>query len=339
MLDIKGVNERTDLDEWLAERHLNGHWNGMGERAKFTPYVWRWDDIYTGLMKAAEVVPMDDTGRRTIQLRVPSLGDRMSNTIHMSVQCVMPGEIAKAHRHIAAAVRFVLKGQPGCDTVVEGEPFAMREGDLVTTPNWTWHDHYNRSDEPMIWLDGLDVRLASIGKMLGEEFSQDTQPIEKPAGYSAQAMGRARPSWLKSEHPTPPFRYPWEETYATLMTLKAQETEGDPHDGIRLLYTHPLNGGPTLPTFACELQLLQPKQQTASHRHICTTIYQVFRGAGSTTVDGEKLEWSQGDIFVVPPWTWHSHENRVDQDTILYSMSDWPAMTALGLFREEDAPA
>jgi len=333
------VQNVSGLDEWLKERHLNGHWRGMGERPEFRPYLWKWADIYDGLMKATELVPMDDTPRRTIQLRNPSLGDRMSSTIHMSVQCVMPGEIAKAHRHTAAAVRFVIQGEPGADTVVEGEPFPMRSGDLITTPNWTWHDHYNRSDEPVIWLDGLDSRLVSIGQGLQENFPQDQQPIERPAGYSAQTLGRARPSWLQSEHPTPPFRYPWEETYATLMALKAQENEGDPCDGLRLLYTHPLNGGPTLPTFACELQLLQGHQQTAAHRHICTTIYQAFRGSGVTEVDGERLEWSQGDIFVVPPWTWHKHENTQGQDSILYSMSDWPALSALGLYREEAAEA
>ena len=38
----------------------------------------------------------------------------------------------------------------------------MEEGDLITTPNWTWHDHYNGSDESVIWLDGLDVRLLAV---------------------------------------------------------------------------------------------------------------------------------------------------------------------------------
>jgi len=34
----------------------------------------------------------------------------------------------------------------------------MYPGDLVLTPNWTWHDHANDTDEPMIWLDGLTPR-------------------------------------------------------------------------------------------------------------------------------------------------------------------------------------
>jgi len=266
------ITDVNSLDAWLAERHLNGHWRGMESRPPFRPFVWRWNDIYQGLMKAAEVVPMSDTPRRTVQLRNPSLGDRMSETIHMSVQCVMPGEFAKAHHHTAAAIRFVIQGAPGADTVVEGEPFPMRPGDLITTPNWTWHDHYNRSDQPVIWLDGLDSRLVSLGKVLQEDFPQDQQPIERPVGYSAHALARARPAWLARDHPTPPFRYPWEEA---------------------------------------------------------------FRGQGEAEVDGELLEWSQGDIFVIPPWSWHKHGNRAGQDAILFSMSDWPTLSALGLYREE----
>ncbi|HEY3116760.1 MAG TPA: cupin domain-containing protein, partial [Chloroflexota bacterium] len=73
------------------------------------------------------------------------------------------------------------------------------------------------------------------------------------------------------------------------------------------------------------------------HRHNCTTIYHAFRGSGVTQVGDERIEWSQGDILVVPPWTWHHHENRANQDSILYSITDRPALATLGLFREETA--
>jgi 1-hydroxy-2-naphthoate dioxygenase len=325
----------AELDRWLDERNLNGHWKGMGERAEFRPYLWRWSDIHEGLMIACDAVPMDATGRRTIQCRNPSLGDRMSNSIHMSVQCVLPGEVAKAHRHTAAATRFVIQGSPDAATVVQGEPFALETGDLITTPNWSWHDHYNHGSEPVIWLDVLDIRLISTGKMLGEPYSQDQQPIERPTGYTARTLGYVRPTSTTAEQQPPPFRYPWTETSAALTALKESEAEGDPFDGIQLTYTHPLTGGPTLPTFACELQLLAPGRRMQTHRHISTTIYQAFRGEGVTVVDGERLEWSQGDIFVVPPWAWHGHENRSSTDSVLFSVSDWPAMRAMGLHREE----
>lgn len=321
-----------ELDKWLAARNLRGHW-AHGGREEFKPYLWKWADIYEGLTMASELVPMDKTGRRTIQLKNPSLGDRMSNTIHISVQCVLPGEVARAHRHNAAAIRFVIKSSPGAFTVVEGEPVPMEEGDLITTPSSTWHDHYSGAKEPIMWLDGLDIRLVSMGKMFSENFPKEQQPRERPIGYSDHTLGYARPSWIQSEHLTPPFRYPWADTQATLLALK--ESDGDPFDGIHLKYIHPVHGGPTLPTFSCEIQLLRPKEKTRSHRHNSTTIYHAFRGEGITQVGEQRLEWARGDIFVVPPWEWHHHENRLDNDVILFCMTDWPALVALGLYREE----
>ena len=335
-MEIESVSDVQKLDAWLAERNLNGHWSGMaGERLEFQPFLWKWADIRAGLMKATDLVPMEETGRRTIQLRNPSLGGRMSNTIHMSVQCVMPGEVAEAHRHTAAAIRFVIQGVEGAFTVVDGEPFPMGEGDLITTPGWTYHDHVNEGTDPVMWLDVLDVRLVAIGRMLGNAFPETQQPKNKAVGYSSKTLGHVKASWLKSEHPTPAFRYPWTDTQAALEALRASEVEPDPYDGYQLTYTHPINGGPTLPTFACELQMFSPKMETKQHRHISTTIYQVFRGSGATVVGDQRLEWSQGDIFVVPPWSWHHHENPSNSDAVLFSVDDWPALQSLALYREE----
>jgi 1-hydroxy-2-naphthoate dioxygenase len=334
-VEIHEVRDIKQLDSWLAERNLGGHWQGLaGDRLDFKPFLWKWTDIYAALMKATEVVPMHETGRRTIQLRNPTLGGRMSNTIHMSVQAVLPGEVAEAHRHNAAAIRFVIQGVEGAHTVVEGEPVPMATGDLITTPSWTWHDHFNDGADPVIWLDVLDVRLTSIGQMIQERFPEPQQPRTKDVGFSAKTLGHVKASWLPSEHLTPPYRYPWSDTVAALDALRASEVEPDPYDGFQVTFTHPVHGGATLPTFACEIELLPAELKTADHRHISTTIYQAFRGSGVTVAGGERLEWSQGDIFVIPPWTWHHHE-ATDADALLFSVDDWPTLQALGLYREE----
>jgi 1-hydroxy-2-naphthoate dioxygenase len=329
--------ERADLDQRLAGKNLQGFWamerSLHGER-KPKPYLWKWDDIQEALELAAEHVPMDQTGRRAIVLRNPTVEGGITDTLNVSIQLVKPGEIAKAHRHVASAIRFIIQGSPQACTIVEGERFAMEEGDLVTTPNWTWHDHYNGSDKPVVWLDGLDARLVRFLHVgFSEGYHHERQVVEKPDGRMDRLMGYARPSWLKSESVTPPFRYRWAEISPALTALK--ESEGDPFDGIRLQYIDPTNGGPTLLTFSCEIQLLRPREKLRPHRHTSSVVYQVFRGTGATTVEGENLSWERKDVFTIPPWQWHSHENRSGEDAVLFSITDWPALKALGFYREE----
>ena len=54
-----------------------------------------------------------------------------------------------------------------------------------------------------------------------------------------------------------------------------------------------------------------------------------------TRVSANEFNWSQGDIFVVPSWQWHSHDNTSSEDAILFSINDRPSTEALGLYREE----
>ena len=85
-----------------------------------------------------------------------------------------------------------------------------------------------------------------------------------------------------------------------------------------------LNGGPTLPTMSCGIQMLRPGETTGSHRHTSSTVYHVFRGAGATVIDDVRYEWESGDSFTVPLWQFHHHENRLAQPAILFVLSNKP---------------
>jgi gentisate 1,2-dioxygenase len=60
----------------------------------------------------------------------------------------------------------------------------------LITPNWTWHDHANDTDAPMIWLDGLDtplVRLLEAG--FYEQYDEEVQPIGDGEALSSAKYG------------------------------------------------------------------------------------------------------------------------------------------------------
>lgn len=335
-----GNDSLEALNNDMAQKNLGGHWQlGFESYAPYPettvqPYLWKWRDVYESLMRAVDVVNMDQAERRTVRLLNPALRERQAttHTLHVSFQCVKAGEHARTHRHTAAALRFVLKGQ-GAYTTVDGQKCAMAEGDLILTPQLSWHDHTNGSQQPIIWLDGLDIPLVqSLQQLLFEPYPQDAQPIQKTSDEVAFLYGRLRPGAVS---PAPFFHYRWSDAQRDLSALVQAESP-DRFDGYFLEYRNPTTGGAALPTIQCALSLLRPRQETAAHRHTSTVIYHVFRGRGSSFVGEERFDWEAGDSFVVPLWFPHRHLNGSEsEDAVLFSLSDAPVLRALELYREE----
>lgn len=336
----------AEFNNWLAENQLVGYWSRQlseGRRpvpkASFRPFTWKWSTMSRALELAGELVTGEDSLRRDVSYAHPDIkpgpiGGTICHTFSMGVQYVKPGELPPAHRHTMAAMRFVIEGS-GSGTVVDGEDFPMERGDLITTPSMTWHDHYNNSDKPILWLDIVDPQVMGFLQVQKSQlFPKPTQDIVRPAGTSAAEAGIVRPIWTKAgKAQPPPWRYPGAETRRALELLA--EEEGDPFDGVTVRYLNPLTGGPTLPTLTCEMQMLRPKQTTRSHRHTSTVAYHAFQGRGRTIIDGEAFEWEQGDMFIVPLWCAHHHENTSDETSYLFTVSDRAMVEALGLYDEE----
>jgi gentisate 1,2-dioxygenase len=330
------------LNRDMAEKNLGGHWQlGLEGYAPYPettvqPCLWKWKDVHESLMRAGEVVNMEQAERRTVRLLNPALRDRQAttHTIHFSFQYVKQGEHARPHRHTAAAFRFILEGN-GAYTTVNGQKCVMEEGDLILTPQLSWHDHTNDSGKPIIWLDGLDIPLVqSLHQLLFEPYLGDAQPIEKTSEEVGFFYGHARPTVAPAAEF---FHYKWADTYRSLNALlKAASPER--FDGYLLEFRNPLTGGPTMPTIQCAVSLLRPGQETEAHRHTSTVIYHVFRGSGSSFIGDECFNWEAGDSFVVPLWYPHRHSNRAAaEDAILFATSDAPVLKALDLYREEPA--
>lgn len=321
----------------MANHSLSGHWQQRVKPRLLQPSVWRWEEIYACLTEAGEVIRLGaDTGRRTVQLMNPSLQAEKatSRTLQMSVQLVRPGEAAACHRHTAQAIRFVVQGH-GAYTTVEGVQMMMSPGDLILTPGWTWHDHANPSDEPIIWLDGLDVRLATyLDAQFQVNYSNPAQDIRVDSLTANTLLGPTRPPDPPS-FPFPPFHYRWTDTESV---LKAHaNAAGDPFDAILLEYQNPVSGGHTLPTLSCRIQMIRPGERTKSHRHTGVTVYHTVSGRGAVTIDGTRHTIGPRDCFFIPSWQYHHFENSEGSEPfILFSMSDRPVLDALGLYFEEE---
>lgn len=332
MKQAASVDSISLLDRDMAEKNLSGYWRlgmeGLSSEpiTAVEPCLWKWADVHESLLRAGDVISLENSERRVVRLVNPGLDQKhafATHTIQISFQYVKPGENARAHRHTPAALRFVIQGN-GAYTTVNGQQCVMEPGDLILTPKLTWHDHSNDAAEPIIWLDGLDFPLVTaLHQVMQERYSERRQPIEKSSEDCDLARADA-------------FHYKWRDTEPALLALANSPAARNRFDGFVLEYRNPLTNGPTMTTIQCALQLLPAKDATETHRHTSTVIYHVFRGQGATQI-GEKLyEWEQGDSFVVPLWYAHRHLNRSSSnDAILFSMSDAPVLKALDLYREE----
>ena len=123
------------------------------------PCHWKAADIAASLERIGASLKLEAGGaRRTLRLTNPGLEYGTTPTFWASIQYILPGEIATAHRHAATALRFIMDGE-GADTTVDGESYEMNKGDLVLTPSWSFHDHEHKGSTPMVWLDVLDITL------------------------------------------------------------------------------------------------------------------------------------------------------------------------------------
>lgn len=287
------------------------------------------------LMEAGARISAAEAERRVLVLENPGLPGQAATTgsLYAGYQLVLPGEVARAHRHSQSALRFVIEGK-GAFTTVSGEQLLMAPGDLVLTPRWAWHDHGNESGAPIIWLDGLDIPLVNfLNAGFAEPSGQEAQPITKAAGDSLVRFGSnmAPASWRAAAPETPLLHYPYVQCRGALTALTATE-QPDPHHGHKLRYINPTNGGDVLPTMAAYLQLLPQSFATKPYQTTESSLFVVAEGEGRTIVGGQTFEWRQHDAFVAPSWAPVTHQ--AEREAVLFSFSDSPVQRALGLWRE-----
>lgn len=326
----------------IHQNHMFGLWEIASQmtptpQPQMLPWLWDWKTTESLVRESGTAVPVGEE-RRAMQLFNPGLSGAWAttNTLIAAVQVLLPGEVARSHRHTPAALRFILEGS-GAYTAVEGERVMMEPGDLILTPNWTWHDHGNETDETVVWMDGLDVPLVkALNTMFFNMNPQVQPPLTEPVNGSQQMYGHGRlsPAWVKSTtlH-SPLMLYPWAQTLEALHALR--DREGSPFEGVALEYTHSVTGGPVLPTIGCQVQLIRKGEALKARRVTGTSIFCVVQGAGHTVINGKRFSWTRGDILALPSWALHEHACTGAQDAILFCMTDRPVIKALGYWREE----
>ncbi len=313
---INGATCLDDLYKVFDAHHYTAGWHKKRRSlwpqpaTEFTPQHWRYAEAMAALDRAGEWIGTDLAERRNLLMFNP-VGDNdyaSTRTLVTAYQMIKPGEYARAHRHSPNALRVVLDAQPGLFTVVNGIKLPMNPGDVLLTPNWCWHSHYNEGQHKAYWIDVLDVPLVhQLEPMFYEEFPDGYQPVTSEPKESA-------------------FCYP-------LAWAEAELAKAEAAAGVRRLV---LPSQPHIPTMELSHMALARGATTGVERTTANRIFAIVRGQGTSVVGGKRFEWHRGDVFVVP--TWAPFEITASEDAIIFQANDEPTQRMLGFYRRATQP-
>lgn len=341
-LSSEAIQQRAAYYDRIGTTHMSPLWEVLGAlvpaqpRSPAAAHLWRYADLRGQVMEAGRLISAEEAERRVLILENPALRGQscITQSLYAGLQLIMPGEVAPAHRHTQSALRLVMDGE-GAYTSVDGERTTMRRGDFIITPAWTWHDHGNLGDQPVVWLDGLDIPIVRfLDAGFAERSELSSQQSLRPEG---DALARYGANMLpldyqpKPADPTRVFVYPFERTRQVLKTIS--EGTPDPHHGFKMRYVNPATGASPMPTIGAFAQSLPAGFETAPVRSTDGTVHVCLAGVAEVLVGQHTWRIEENDVFVVP--SWQTLQMRASRDCVFFSFSDRPVQQVLGLWREE----
>ena len=314
------------------------------------PHLWRYEsEIEPLLRRSAALVSMADSERRSLILVNPGLAPTRAtvSTMYTAYRLNDPNEVMPPHRHSPNAIRLGLTGAMNF-TGVEGEDIVFGPGDMVLTPNDTWHNHGNKGDEPAVNLSVLDLPLVEVLNALhfehdyteeqgGRAVLAREQSARFDPDHSAKVYGSGglMPCFVPHDRgngrASPMYVYRWEPMRAMLDAHR--DRDGDPHEALMVEYVDPARGGPVFRTMTFFAQMLRPGERTQPLRQTASLLVAPLEGRGHSVVDETRFDWRPFDTLAVPGGAWCRHVNdSASEPAILFVASDRPTLEKLGLF-------
>jgi gentisate 1,2-dioxygenase len=279
-------------------------------QTSFLPASWQWERAKAALDVAGHLISAELAERRNLFMVNPVEGNYYSTvrTLVSAYQMILPGERARSHRHSPNALRLVIDVPEGAYTVVDGVRVDMMPGDVLLTPGNCWHGHGNEGNAPGYWIDFLDVPLVQLLEpMFFENWPEEFQ----------KADTTDRPGSLV---------FDWQTTEKR---LAAAVSDGDGRHRIVL-------EAPSMPTMELSMERLRTRNSSWSLRTTENQIVAIVSGHGRTIVGDRTIEWGPGDVVAIPTWSTFRHQG--EDDAVILTVSDRPALDKLGFLRRQKVP-
>ena len=294
---------------------------------------WPYAAIRPLLLQAGELTPIEKAERRVLVLANPGHGlDKMqaSAAIYLGMQLLLPGEWAPSHRHTPNAVRMVVEGE-GAWTTVDGEKCPMRRGDLILTPTGLWHEHGHDGNEPVIWLDVLDLPLVYYMEA-SYHIDGSRQAVKPGRGDRAYAHGGLLPTPVfgRSGKAYPLLRYPWDQARAALLGLAQDQPD---MEAVQITYTNPETGGDAQNILGFYALMLRPGQTLPLPARSPATVFHAIEGSASVQVEDQSFALIAADTCCAPGYTAVTLANSsASAPAFLFVADEAPLHRKLGVY-------
>lgn len=299
------------------------------------PIHWAYQALRPLLMKAGELTPIEKAERRVLVLANPGHGlenMKVSPAMYLGMQLLLPGEWAPAHRHTPNAVRMIVEGQ-GATTTVGGEKCPMERGDLILTPTGMWHEHEHDGDQPVVWLDVLDLPLIYYAEA-SYVIEGERQDVAPGRGDTVYARGGVVPTVMfeRRNAPYPMLRYPWAEARAALLALADNQPE---LEAVQVTYVNPETGRDAQNNLGYYALMLRPGQTVTLPARSPSQVFHLIEGSVAVGVMDQSFTLAEADTCCAPGYETVTLRNlQAERPSFLFLADETPLHRKLGVYEQ-----
>ena len=303
------------------------------------PICWPYQELRPLLLQAGDLTPMEKAERRVLVLANPGHGlenMKASATIYLGMQLLLPGEWAPAHRHTPNAVRMIVEGE-GAYTTVEGEKCLMSRGDLILTPTGLWHEHGHDGEEPVVWLDVLDLPLVYFMETSYVTEGRRQTVTREAADSAYQCAGvLPAPGFTRTGSAFPMLHYPWVKVRAALTTMAAHQSDVE---AVQVAYVNPETGADCQKVLGFSALMLRPGETLALPARSCAMVFHQIEGGAQVRIESQSFQLAEADTCCIPGYTPITLSNdSATEPAFLFCADDAPLQKKLGLYEERKTP-
>ena len=225
---------------------------------------------------------------------------------------------------------MIVEGE-GAYTTVQGEKCPMSRGDLILTPTGLWHEHGHDGDQPVVWLDVLDLPLVYYTET-SYHINGEEQPITP--GHGEQQYKAAgvipTPMFTRSDKAYPILRFPWADVKASLESLA-----NDPShvEAVQVTYINPLTGQDVENILGFYALMLRPGQKLRLPARSPACVFHVIEGAMVLKFEDKTFPLGDADTCCVPGYGEVFLTNQsATEPTFVFMTDESPLHRKLGVY-------